>query len=166
MAFISRAAVVAGALALLVPFGVPVRAAASSTCRHPTVHHLPSGSGSTSPTVFTFGVKGGSLRPWSVKLTLDGTITGTGTTTGRQSLADAKNTLAGLLALADAEGFFSLKKTIGCLPGAGNPDVSRRFISIHTSVGTKRVNQLGSCAATAKYDQLFAVLEGAGSVGA
>lgn len=146
-------------LAAALPSGVLARTTIHST---PTTHSLPSGAGSTR--VFSFGVQGGSMRPWTVKLNLDGSIASTGTTT-HQKLLDPANTLKGLLALADAEGYFSLKKAVGCLGTGSNPDVSSRFISIHTATSTKRVQEFGSCAATAKYDQIYALLEAAAGLG-
>lgn len=117
-------------------------------------HHLPKGSSST--TVFSYGVKGGSLRPWSVVLTLDGTITANGVDATAHALNTPQDTLNGLLALADAEGFFSMSKQIGC-PSSGGPDTSARTIAISTSVGTKRVSVFGSCKAA--FNQLYAVLQ-------
>jgi hypothetical protein len=154
----------ATALAAALPLGTLARTThASARASAPATHSLPSGAGSTR--VFSLGVQGGSLRPWSVKLNLDGSIAPTGPVTVHQTLVDPKNTLKGLLALADAEDYFALKKTVGCLSGAGNPDVSSRFISIHTATVTKRVQEFGSCAATAKFDQLYAVLEAAAGMG-
>jgi hypothetical protein len=117
-------------------------------------HHLPAGSSSAK--VFTYGVKGGSLRPWSVVLALDGSVTATGVTATTQTLTSPQDTLKGLLALADAEGFFTMSKQIGC-PGGGNPDVSARTIAISTSTGTKRVSVFGTC--KAPFNQLYAVLQ-------
>jgi hypothetical protein len=151
------------ALAAALPLSTMARTTHGAAKSATTTHSLPAGAGSTR--VFSFGVQGGSLRPWSVQIKLDGSIAATGPVTVHQTLIDPANTLKGLLALADAEGYFSLKKTVGCLSGAGNPDVSSRFISIHTSAGTKRVQDFGSCAATAKYEQLYAVLEAAAGMG-
>ena len=149
--------VAAAALSAIAPLSALAEGRAQAPpCPPAKAHSLPRGSAAT--TVIRFGVKGGSLRPWSVKLALGGSISATGTSATREQLTDPKNALAGLLTLADAEGFFSLKKAIGCAGPAGNPDVSSRFISIHTSTGTKRVKELGSCSATAKFDQLYAVL--------
>lgn len=126
----------------------------TSSSRAQVTHHLPAGSSSAK--VFSFGVKGGSLRPWSVVLALDGSVTATGITATTQSLASPQDTLNGLLALADAEGFFALSKQIGC-PGGGNPDVSARTIAISTSTGTKRVSVFGTC--KTQFNQLYAVLQ-------
>ena len=117
-------------------------------------HHLPTGSSSSK--VFSYGVRGGSLRPWSVVLSLDGSVTGNGITASTQMLTSPQDTLQGLLALAEAEGFFSMSKQIGC-PGGGNPDVSARTIAISTSTGTKRVSVFGTC--KAPFNQLYAVLQ-------
>jgi hypothetical protein len=133
---------------------------AAAACPVPKTHALPKVSAGTTP-VFTIGIKGGSLRNWSAKINLDGTITATGTTAGTQVM-DAKNTLTGLMMMADAEGFFALKKSVGCLAGAGNPDTSTRFISIHTSTGTKHVNGFGAC--DAKFDAVWGVLSASSGV--
>src|SRR5205807_3984325 len=94
------------------------------------------------------GVQGGSLRPWSVKLSLDGSVTANGVSVGNTRLATPKATLQGLLALADAEGFFSIHAIhgqVGCANAAGGPDAAAQFVSIHTSTGSKRLSVLGSC---------------------
>jgi hypothetical protein len=139
--------------------------AATKACPTAKVHSLPKSSGSTPARVFTIGVEGGSMRPWSVQLALDGTVSATGISPSRQQLTDAANTLKALLTLADTEGYFSMKKAVGCLGTGINPDVSSRYISIHTSTQTKRVRSFGSCAATTKYDQLYAVLEQVAGIG-
>lgn len=136
---------------------------ATSSCPTKKVHSLPSGSANLA--VIKFGVQGGSLRPWSVQFGLDGTITPTVLSLPKTKFADPKNALRGLLALADAEGFFSMKKAIGCLGSGGNPDVSSRYIMIHSSAGTRHVNSFGSCTATAKFDQIYAVLEETAGIG-
>jgi hypothetical protein len=140
---------------------------ASTSCKTPRAHHLPSASGSTSRvTVFAFGVQGGSLRPWSVKLSLDGSVTGSGVTVGNPRLTSPKATLQGLLALADAEGFFSIHAIhgdVGCSGTMVGPDTSAQFISIHTSAGSKRLNVLGSC--MSKFNQLYGVLRATAAVG-
>lgn len=164
MSRFSRMAIVVVFMVLLL---MPRSDSAHAASRSATAKHsLPAANDSTPVAVFTFGVKGGSLRPWTVKLALDGTITSTGMSAGHPNLADPKHTLSGLLVLADAEKFFSLKKAIGCLASAGNPDTSSRFIAIHTATGSKRVSEFGTCAATEKYDELFAVLQETAGVGA
>jgi hypothetical protein len=131
----------------------------ASACPTPKVRKLPTG---TSGVAFVLGVKGGSLRHWSVTLNLDGSITANGTSAA-SSLSDAKNELPALMSLANAQGFFSLKKTVGCVSGAGNPDTSMRYVTIHTSTGTKRVNGIGDC--NAQFTGLYDVLSAAVGVG-
>jgi hypothetical protein len=153
--FRSLSAVAVLALAVATPELTQASPSQSSPAgRARVTHHLPTGSPSTR--VFSFGVKGGNLRPWSVVLALDGSITATGVTTTTQALTSPQDTLKGLLALADAEGFFAMSKQIGC-PGGGNPDVSARTIAISTSTGTKRVSVFGTC--KAPFNQLYAVLQ-------
>jgi hypothetical protein len=153
--FRSLSAVAVLALAVATPELTQASPSQSSPAgRARVTHHLPTGSSSAK--VFSFGVKGGSLRPWSIVLALDGSITATGVTTSTQALTTPQDTLKGLLALADAEGFFTMSKQIGC-PGGGNPDVSARTIAISTSTGTKRVSVFGTC--KAPFNQLYAVLQ-------
>ena len=59
-------------------------------------HQLPTSSASAR--VFSFGVKGGSLRPWSVVLALDGSVTATGVDATIHTLTTPQDTLKGLLA--------------------------------------------------------------------
>lgn len=128
---------------------------ASSAKRARISHHLPTGS--TAATVFSFGIQGGNLRPWSVVLALDGSIIATGVVATTHALTTPQDTLKGLLALADAEGFFSLSKQIGCPGGNAGPDISARTIAVSTSTGTRRVSVFGSC--KAPFNQLYAVLQ-------
>jgi hypothetical protein len=161
------AGIVATALLIAVPYSALAHSSLTVSASAPSrAHSLPKASGSTTVKVFTFGIKGGSMRPWTVTLNLDGSVSASGTTAGHDKLIDSQNTLKALLTLADAEGFFSMHKAVGCLGGGINPDVSSRFITIHTSSGTKRVNGYGLCAATSKYDGLYALLQAAAGVGA
>lgn len=135
-------------------FGRSASYAAAHTGR--AVHHLPGESSGGSPvTVFTFGITGGNIRPWSVELHLDGSVTASGINVNSQTLQDPKNTLNALMKLADAESFFSLPSTIGC-PGLGNPDVAARTVTIHSSGQTRRVVAHGSC--RTHFNELYDVL--------
>lgn len=108
-------------------------------------------------TVVSFGVQGGSLRPWKVDLRLDGSITSEGIATTSHRLVDAGNTLKAILALADAGQFFALHKDIGCRGSNVGPGTSARTITIRTSVGSKHVNVYGSC--KPGFNQIFALLQ-------
>jgi hypothetical protein len=122
-----------------------------------SIHQLPKQAASASSTVvFAFGVKGGFIRPTTVKIALDGSIFVNGVK-GNAPLSDAKNTLRGLMTLAEAEGFFSMHATVGCVQAAGNPDIGAQFITIHTSTGIKQVRRYGSC--NSNFGQLYAVLQ-------
>lgn len=159
-----RALAAVGLLLAALPFTALAGQSRGTSSAPPTqAHRLPAATGSA-VTVFSFGISGGSLRPWSVDLLLDGSIAGNGTSAANQHLADAKNTLKGLITLADAEGFFSLSGQIGCKgSGAAGPDASAHTITIHTATVTKQVNVYGSC--KGKFTQLFAVLSEVAGVG-
>ena len=119
------------------------------------VHKLPKDTSNNSKVaVISFGIQGGNIRPFMVTLALDGTITATGATVPSQKLTDPQNTLKGLLAMADAEGFFSMPTNTRC---AGvNPDVGAPFITLYSSTKVKHVQVDGSC--VSKFSQLYSVL--------
>jgi hypothetical protein len=103
---------------------------------------------------FVFGREGGNIRPYTVTILTDGTVTASGPArTATRHLSDPADAIAGLMKLARAEGFWALPAKI---VGHGLPDVSGRFISIHTAGGTKTVHVRFIQAAA--FDQLYAVL--------
>ena len=65
----------------------------------------------------------------------------------------SKDALNGLLALAKAEGFFTMPAR---MIGHGLPDVGGRFITMHTASGVKSVHV--RFVRNAAFDQLYAVL--------
>jgi hypothetical protein len=123
-------------------------------------HRTHTVSGSTGQAVFTFGIQGGNIRPWNVTISDDGSITATGSIKHVQKLADAKDTLNGLLKLADAENFFGLPKNVRC-PGV-LPDVAAQWNTIKANGDTKQVIVHGAC--NAAFSQVYAVLMAAGGV--
>lgn len=141
----------------------PMRAhAGTRTCPTGTKHSLPKASNGLN-VVFSFGVTGGNIRPYNVSLALDGAIHASGVTTSVQQIPDAKNTLKALLALADAQGFFSMKSQNSCSNPLPNPDVGSHNIAITTSSGTKRVSVFGSC--KGKFNGLYDLLTATAGVG-
>ncbi|HZS94390.1 MAG TPA: hypothetical protein VFA78_06315 [Chloroflexota bacterium] len=120
--------------------------------------------GSGSKPVITFGITGGSLRTWRARVYPDGTVTADRIPARTTPFNDPQRTLGAFLLLAEAEGFFSLQKFVTCSGGGAGPDSSGYFISIRTSVGTKRVTDYGSCKVTNGFQELFAVLSAAAGV--
>jgi hypothetical protein len=103
---------------------------------------------------FVFGREGGNIRPYSVTISTDGTVTARGpVSTTTRHLSDPTDVLAGLMKLARAERFFAMP---GQIVGHGLPDVSGRFITIHTASATKTVHV--RFVRDAAFDQLYAVL--------
>jgi hypothetical protein len=103
---------------------------------------------------FVFGREGGNIRPYTVTILTDGTVTASGSArTATRHLSDPADAIAGLMKLAGAERFWALPAQI---VGHGLPDVSGRFISIHTVGGTKTVHV--RFVQVAAFDQLYAVL--------
>jgi len=111
------------------------------------------GSGQVPRTLFSFGREGGNIRPLTVTIDDTGLVTvtpGDATAPRPHLAADA---LAGLMALARAEGFFKLPSQI---VGHGLPDAGGRFITIHTAATTTTVHV--RFVRDAAFDQLYAVL--------
>jgi hypothetical protein len=154
---ISRLPVLLTALALIPATAVAHSGRGAVPITITSIHQLPhAGTSAFATNVFTFGTKGGSLRPTTIKISLDGSISVNGLS-GNASMSEATATLRGLMALAEAEGFFSMHATVGCLGAAGNPDVSAQYITIHTSTGSKKVQRYGAC--NSHFGQLYAVLQ-------
>lgn len=137
---------------------LPMNAQAAGTS---TKHSLPK-AGTGLNIVYSFGTSGGNIRPWNVNISLDGTVHSSGVTTSVQQLPDAKNTLKALMALADVQGFFSMKSQNSCSGSLPNPDAGSHNIAITTSTGTKRVSVFGSC--KGKFNGLYDLLEAAAGV--
>ena len=107
-----------------------------------------------SPRLIVLGREGGNIRPLTVSISGDGTVTVTGAvTTPTPAPHLSKDALSGLLALAKAEGFFTMPAR---MIGHGLPDVGGRFITIHTASGVKSVHV--RFVRNAAFDQLYAVL--------
>ena len=103
---------------------------------------------------FVFGREGGNIRPYTVTIYTDGTVSASGPVSPTpRHLTEAADTIASLLTLARAAGFFALPTQI---VGHGLPDVGGRFIRIHTAHGTKAVQV--RFVRVAAFDQLYAVL--------
>jgi hypothetical protein len=134
-----------GALAMLaLTVALPIAALAS----HGAAPHA--GPAAATPE-FVFGREGGNIRPLTVTIYSDGTVNnGSGTAATFQLSPQA---LAGLLKLAQAEGFYKLPPRI---IGHGLPDIGGRFITITTAYGSKTVHV--RFVKNAAFDQLYAVL--------
>jgi hypothetical protein len=109
----------------------------------------------TVPALFVVGREGGNIRPFTVAIAADGTVTTTGAIQPSNSHVKlGSDTLKGLLKLARAERFFALPDTI---TGAGVlPDVASLYIAIHTGNTSKTVREHGGHSAA--FSQLYAVL--------
>jgi hypothetical protein len=115
-------------------------------------HHNPSQV--TGPR-FVIGREGGNIRPFTVTIAADGTVTTTGAIQpASQHVKLGPDTLKGLTKLAKAEGFFSLPNTV-----SGSkvlPDVASLYITVRTSTVAKTVKQHGG--KNHAFSELYAVL--------
>lgn len=112
--------------------------------------------------VFTFGHERDNLHPLMVTIYDTGAVAATSglrarTWTPRGRLS--KDALDGLLKLAQAEGFFTMPRSI---VGKGPANSSGRFISIRTGATTQKVSV--RLARNVGFDQLYAVLLAAADV--
>lgn len=159
---ISKLTALALAASLLLAVS-PVNAhAVTGNCPTQKKHSLPKASNGLN-VVFSFGVTGGNIRPWNVSIALNGDVHASGVSTSISQLPDAKNTLKALLALADTQGFFSMKGQASCSNPLPNPDSGSHNIAITTSSGTKRVSVFGSC--KGKFEGLYDLLTASVGVG-
>jgi hypothetical protein len=125
----------------------PLAAAAGSPDRHPA-------AANTHVTI-VFGQEMGNIRPFSVTIAPNGTVTSNGPIrlTGNAA-AVSRDAVTGLVVLAKAEGFRTLPSFTAC-PGA-LPDLATRYINIKTHAWHHRASARGSCLDS--LNQLFAVL--------
>lgn len=141
----------AAVLALLSAFAVVPRAHAAPAAKHR--HYRPVRAEQTG-NVFTFGVRGGNIRPWSVTIDASGIVTPTVISVRTTHLNDPADTVAALVTLANAGHVFSLPSFTAC---AGVlPDIATSYITINTPNGPKSVSYRGNC--NRSFAQLWAVL--------
>lgn len=115
--------------------------------------------GAASPrVVFTFGKPGDNLRPLALTIDDTGKVAGFYMLEGRPStqvhpqVRLSQDAVAGLVKLAQAEGFFTMPRVIGrAIIGS-----SARFITVHTTA-TERTVMAWTGESTA-FNQLYAVL--------
>lgn len=159
---LSRLTALALAASLLLAVSPMKAHAATGSCPTQKKHSLPK-AGNGLNIVFSFGTSGGNIRPWNVSIALDGTVHASGVPASVSQVPDARNTLKALLALADAQKFFSMKGQISCSNPLPNPDSGSHNIAVTTSSGTKRVSAFGTC--NGKFEGLYDLLTSAVGVG-
>jgi hypothetical protein len=126
---------------------IPGRVDASTSGRY--------SAGAGTPVTISFGRELGNIRPFRVTITGKASIK----LNGPIHLAGvprkiSKDAVAGLVLLAEAEGFRSLPSFTAC-PGV-LPDVASRYINIHAPTWQHRASARGNCLDS--INQLFAVL--------
>lgn len=137
----SGAALSALVLAGLLPLAAHAGSAGSTRIRRPA---------DQTSTVFTIGVHGGNIRPWTVTLAADGSVNSTILTVGDKHLPDGRNTVAGLRVLTKAEHFGALAPQTNCRGTL--PDIASRYITYQG----RTVSVHGTC--NKRFNQLFSVL--------
>lgn len=113
-------------------------------------HH----TATTTAPVYTFGQRGGNIRPFEVKIDGNGAVTSNLGKSRSPKLALAQDTLNGLARLADAEHFSSLPPSIRCTGTL--PDIASRYITITTQPGDTTVQVHGGC--NTAFNELFGTL--------
>ncbi|MGI8968443.1 MAG: hypothetical protein ACR2GA_04990 [Chloroflexota bacterium] len=137
------------AAALAAALGTPLAVHAAQSTHESARHtHVTS----VSP-VYTFGIKGGNIRPWQATINADGSITGSDSRVPGTRLAYAPDTLRALRKLQRAEHFGSLKSQVSCSHSL--PDIASQFITTYGSSG-RTVTVHGAC--VGNFEQLYAAL--------
>jgi hypothetical protein len=132
---VGRVALVAVALALVVPAAGTARPAAQP--------------------VFSFGRIAGNIIPFTVSIQPDGSVTRSGPVElSNPNVHVSKARRLALLALARRKGFWSLPRRTLCRDAL--PDVASIFVTIHSGIRTKTVAVRGDCNSkfTSVYDAL------------
>jgi hypothetical protein len=156
--FTRAATIVAAAGAMLL---APLAASAQTThkAKPPCTTTKPGSKHLTSPApaaVFTFGIQGGNIIPWSVTFAGDGTVTATGWVKPKNAhLAETSNELNALITLATADGFFSMLAVTNC--SGTLPDIAGRYVTVNTGTVNRTVRVHGACVAA--FNEIFAALE-------
>lgn len=152
------AAVLAAALSLTMPVSAAPRPVVLGS------HHLPANPRTPA---FVMGVRGGfsGSGPFVLTIYAGGQLKLAHPASGRVRLGNkhlvlTANALRGLLKLAEAERFFSMRsKIVGKKP---LPDASRMYITITTQEGTKTVSVLG--VNVPDFYELFSVIDYAAGI--
>lgn len=150
-----RRKLVASGLALMLVAGSPWITRASGRVKHSVPAFRPGA-------VITFGLQGGNIRPWSVTIDRNGTITAASwVAVSNHHLAQPAATLKGLTTLARAEKFAALPANTQC--HGVLPDVASRYITLSTNSGMKTVAVHGNC--VGHFKQFWAVLNAVAGTG-
>jgi len=103
---------------------------------------------------FVLGREGGNIRPYSVTIYDDGSVTTSGAVSAPSTRIHlSPDALAGLRKLAQSEGFYAMPTHI---VGRGLPDIAGTFIRVTNRAGSREVHLLH--ARNTGYEQLYAVL--------
>jgi hypothetical protein len=114
----------------------------------------------SSPLVFEFGRKGGTILPFQIAVRADGTVSVTGTVRRTERVTVSPQALAGLKKLALAEQFFTMPATTNCLGTVGG--LATNYIRAHIGKRDKTVSVYGGC--NKRFVELFEVLEAVAGV--
>jgi len=125
-------------------------------------HRLDTSAGKPAFMFSLHGPINGRLH-YSVTIYGSGAVSATGTVSlPSKGLRFSRDTLDGLLRLAEAESFFTMPQVIN--GGEPLPDAGSNVITIHTTSETKTVVEQSPTRNT-RFDQLFAVLNAVAGVG-
>ena len=103
---------------------------------------------------FVFGREGGNIRPAASAIYADGRVTRGDSTDSTATVSP--DAVAGLARLARLGGFWTLRVPATRRPPR-NPDVARRYVEVHLTCGSHRVETAGDVPTAMR--QLLALLE-------
>lgn len=109
--------------------------------------------------MFVLGRKGGTIAPFEASISRDGVVSVTGGVRRLGPVTLPKPALAGLLKLAQAEGFYSLPRKLTCPGPAG---FATEYLHIHTANRDRTVESYGGCKPA--FEQLYEVVKAAAAL--
>ena len=116
----------------------------------------PAGTASGAQMTFAFGRTGGNIRPFTITIAGDGSVTATGPVQTLKSQLDPRQ-LAKLARVVNAQRFSALPQKTLC-PDA-LPDVASQFVIVHRGSLTRRVLVHGRC--SARFTKIYTALTNA-----
>jgi len=121
---------------------------------------LTSAAGAKVQPAFTFGRRGGTIRPFTVKIFPDGRVLATGAIRIIEHVTVTPEALAALRKLANAEHFFAIRAYTDCHGTVGG--LASNYIRVRLGRRAKTVSVRGGC--NKRFLELFDVLQAVAAV--
>jgi hypothetical protein len=121
---------------------------------------LPSAAGAKGQPAFTFGRRGGTILPFTVKIFPDGRVVATGAIRTIEHVIVTPEALSAMRKLANAEHFFAMRAYTNCHGTVGG--LASNYIRVRIGRRAKTVSLRGGC--NKRFLELFDVLQAVAAV--